>query len=90
MGKPYFKNFLRMSLQVSMTALAAAAASNNTAMTELLLSLGARVDPLDDGGATPLFRASNAGLANICAVLVSHGANVAFRHKVAILPLWII
>jgi ankyrin repeat protein len=69
-------------VQVSQTVVAMLASSNNSKSLDVVLRLGARVDPLDDSGTTPLFRASAAGFAEVCRVLVAHGANVIFRHKV--------
>jgi ankyrin repeat protein len=67
--------------QVSQTVVAMLAAGNNSKSLDVVLRLGARVDPVDDTGATPLFRASGLGFADVCRVLVAHGANVVFRHK---------
>lgn len=65
-----------------MTAVAILAANNNTVMLDYLLRRRATVDPLDDGGVTPLYRAASRGSHTVCKTLVQHGANIAFRSKV--------
>lgn len=56
-----------------------AASGGHDSVVSYLLELGSPIDPVDDGGNTPLLLASTTGKSIVVRILISRGANV--NHK---------